>query len=109
MTRVAFSTKSQARCAASPTVPAVDSRAAPWSAAITPRTRLFVLNSPSNPTGSVYTPEETKALGDVCVEKGVLINCAAGNVLRFIPPLIVQRKDIDHLIEVLSGIFLKAA
>ncbi|MCO5051618.1 MAG: pyridoxal phosphate-dependent aminotransferase [Verrucomicrobiae bacterium] len=42
-------------------------------AAITPRTRLFVLNSPSNPTGSVYTPEEVKALGDVCVEKGVLI------------------------------------
>ena len=42
-------------------------------AAITPRTRLFILNSPSNPTGSVYTPDETKALGDVCVEKGVLI------------------------------------
>jgi len=42
-------------------------------AAITPRTRLFVLNSPSNPTGSVYAPEEIKALGDVCVEKGVLI------------------------------------
>jgi aspartate aminotransferase len=42
-------------------------------AAITPRTRLFVLNSPSNPTGSVYAPEEVKALGDVCVEKGVLI------------------------------------
>jgi aspartate aminotransferase len=42
-------------------------------AAITPRTRLFILNSPSNPTGSVYTPDEVKALGDVCVEKGVLI------------------------------------
>lgn len=42
-------------------------------AAITPRTRLFILNSPSNPTGTVYTPEEIKALGDVCVEKGVLI------------------------------------
>jgi aspartate aminotransferase len=42
-------------------------------AAITPNTRLFVLNSPSNPTGSVYTPEEIKALGDICVEKGVLI------------------------------------
>ncbi len=41
--------------------------------AITTRTRLFVLNSPSNPTGSVYTPEEIKALGDVCVERGVLI------------------------------------
>src|SRR5437868_7255978 len=42
-------------------------------AAITPRTRLFILNTPSNPTGSVYTPDEVKALGDVCVEKGVLI------------------------------------
>ncbi len=42
-------------------------------AAITPRTRLFILNSPSNPTGSLYTREEIKALGDVCVEKGVLI------------------------------------
>ena len=42
-------------------------------AAITPHTRLFILNSPSNPTGSVYTPEEVRALGDVCVEKNVLI------------------------------------
>jgi len=42
-------------------------------AAITPRTRLLVLNSPSNPTGSVYTPEEIKEIGDICVEKGVLI------------------------------------
>jgi aspartate aminotransferase len=42
-------------------------------AAITPNTRLFILNSPSNPTGSVYTPEEVKALGDICVEKNVLI------------------------------------
>src|SRR5438477_3556235 len=41
--------------------------------AITPRTRLFILNSPSNPTGSVYTPSEIKALGDVCLEKDVLI------------------------------------
>jgi len=42
-------------------------------AAITPRTRLFVLNSPSNPTGSLYTRAEIKALGDICVEKDVLI------------------------------------
>ncbi len=42
-------------------------------AAITDRTRLFIFNSPSNPTGSVYTPDEVRALGDVCVEKGVLI------------------------------------
>src|SRR5207248_3610611 len=42
-------------------------------AAITSRTRLFILNSPSNPTGSVYTPQEIKALGDICIEKGVLV------------------------------------
>jgi len=41
--------------------------------AITPRTRLLVFNSPSNPTGSVYTPDEVKAIGDICVQKGVLI------------------------------------
>jgi len=53
--------------------------------------------------------QEGGTIVKACLEKGVLINCAAGNVLRFIPPLIVQRKDIDHLIEVLSGIFLKLA
>jgi acetylornithine/N-succinyldiaminopimelate aminotransferase len=42
-----------------------------------------------------------------CLEKGVLINCTAGNVLRFIPPLIVQQKDIDRLIDVLGGVFEK--
>ncbi len=42
-------------------------------AALTPRSRLFILNSPSNPTGTVYTPEEIKALGDICVDHGVLI------------------------------------
>jgi aspartate aminotransferase len=40
---------------------------------ITARTRLLVLNSPSNPTGAVYTPDEIKAIGDICVEKGILI------------------------------------
>ncbi len=34
-------------------------------AAITPKTKLVVINSPSNPTGAVYTAEELKALGDV--------------------------------------------
>jgi len=34
-------------------------------AAITPRTKLFILNSPSNPTGAAYTGAELKALGAV--------------------------------------------
>lgn len=33
--------------------------------AITPRTKMFVINSPSNPSGSVYSLDELKALGDV--------------------------------------------
>lgn len=34
-------------------------------AAITPKTKMFVINSPSNPSGAVYTRDELKALGDV--------------------------------------------
>ncbi|HEY9726744.1 MAG TPA: pyridoxal phosphate-dependent aminotransferase [Chroococcales cyanobacterium] len=40
---------------------------------ITPKTKLFVLNSPSNPTGMVYTPEEIKALAKVVVETDILV------------------------------------
>ena len=35
------------------------------AAALTPRTKLFILNSPSNPTGAAYTGSELKALGEV--------------------------------------------
>ena len=41
--------------------------------AITPKTRLFILNSPSNPTGMVYTPEEVRAIAAVVVEKDILV------------------------------------
>ncbi|MFO0844750.1 MAG: pyridoxal phosphate-dependent aminotransferase [Gemmataceae bacterium] len=37
-------------------------------AAITPRTRLLMLNSPSNPTGSVYTRSELEAIADVVLK-----------------------------------------
>jgi aspartate aminotransferase len=35
-------------------------------AAVTAKTRLFILNSPSNPTGTVYTEAEIRALYEVC-------------------------------------------
>ena len=41
--------------------------------AITPKTRLFVLNSPSNPTGMVYTPDEIRALAEVVVEHDIFV------------------------------------
>ncbi|MFC1539334.1 pyridoxal phosphate-dependent aminotransferase [Candidatus Latescibacterota bacterium] len=39
--------------------------------AITDRTKLLILNSPSNPTGMVYSENELKALADVIVESGI--------------------------------------
>ncbi|EDX84503.1 aminotransferase, classes I and II superfamily [Synechococcus sp. PCC 7335] len=42
-------------------------------ASITPKTRLFILNSPSNPTGMVYSPAELQALADVIVEADILV------------------------------------
>lgn len=42
-------------------------------AAITPKTRLLILNSPSNPTGAVYTEAELRALVDVVLEAGIYL------------------------------------
>lgn len=47
--------------------------AAQLKAAITPKTRLLMLNSPGNPTGSVYTRDELKALVDVVLETDVAL------------------------------------
>ncbi|MBD1214405.1 MAG: pyridoxal phosphate-dependent aminotransferase, partial [Dolichospermum circinale Clear-D4] len=41
--------------------------------AITPKTKLFVLNSPSNPTGMVYTAAEIKALAQVIVDADIYV------------------------------------
>lgn len=39
--------------------------------AITDKTKLFLLNSPSNPTGMIYTRDELQALGDICLTHGI--------------------------------------
>ena len=39
------------------------------------------------------------------IEEGVLINCTAGTILRFLPPLILEEKDIQKTVEVLDKIF----
>jgi aspartate aminotransferase len=41
--------------------------------AINPRTKLFIFNSPSNPTGMVYTPDEVKALAAVLEKTDIAI------------------------------------
>ncbi len=42
-------------------------------AAVTPRSRLLMLNSPSNPTGTVYTRRELEALADVVLETNLTV------------------------------------
>jgi len=44
-----------------------------------------------------------------CMEKGFLINCIQGNILRFIPPLIIEKEEIDALVACLDEIFLNRA
>ena len=41
--------------------------------AITPQTKLFIFNSPSNPTGTVYSPDEVKALAQIIVERDIFV------------------------------------
>jgi len=41
--------------------------------AMTPATKLIILNSPGNPTGSVYTREELQALAEVALEEDILM------------------------------------
>ena len=39
-----------------------------------------------------------------CMEKGMLINCTNGNVLRFVPPLIMTKQDVDKAVGILDGV-----
>lgn len=41
--------------------------------ALTPRSKVLVINSPSNPTGTMYSPAELKALAEVVVEHPQLL------------------------------------
>lgn len=43
------------------------------NAAITPKTKLFILNSPSNPSGVVYTRTELQALAKVIIDREIVV------------------------------------
>lgn len=38
------------------------------------------------------------------MKKGLLINCTAGNVLRFVPPFVVTEDDVDEAVGILDGV-----
>src|SRR4030088_3102267 len=41
--------------------------------AMTPKTKMIIINSPGNPTGSVYTKEELRAISEVAAEEEIYI------------------------------------
>ena len=49
------------------------------------------------------------AIVEACLEEGLIINCTAGNVLRFAPPLIIEREHIDTLITTLHRVLPQTA
>ena len=48
-----------------------------------------------------------KAVVDDCLSRGLLINCTMDRVLRFVPPLIITRREIDRLLDVLADVLSK--
>ncbi len=44
-----------------------------FEAAVTPRTKMLVLNSPCNPTGAIYNRSELEAIGEVALRRRVMI------------------------------------
>jgi len=60
-----------ARVVEMPTLPESEFKITPeqLDAAITERSRILLLNSPSNPCGTMYTPEELRALADVVARR----------------------------------------
>ncbi len=50
-----------------------------------------------------------RPIASECLSEGIIINCTAEKVLRFIPPLIITQEEIDQLIAVLDRIFQRRA
>ena len=50
---------------------------------------------------------EGAAIADTCLQEGLLINCTVGKVLRFIPPLIVTKAEIDEGFVILERVLEK--
>lgn len=60
--------------------------------------------------GLLVGMELTKPGRDIvndCLAKGLIINCTAGNVLRFVPPLIITKDNVDTLIAILNEVLPK--
>ena len=44
---------------------------------------------------------------DLCMDRGAIINCTAGNVLRFVPPLNIGRNHVDEVVAIVDAVLEK--
>lgn len=52
---------------------------------------------------------EGRQIANECLDYGAIINCTAGNVLRFVPPLNITKAHVDELISILDKVLPKYA
>jgi len=50
--------------------------------------------------------EGTKIV-EACMQEGLLINCTAYRVLRFVPPLTIKQKEIDRGLRILEEVLAR--
>jgi len=58
--------------------------------------------------GLIFGMELTEPGGPLvssCLEQGLLINCTVDRILRFLPPLVVTREEVDEMLETLDRAF----
>lgn len=76
--------------------------------AITPSTKVFLFSSPSNPTGSLYTKEELRALADVFVKNPhvVIVSDEIYELITFggVHESIAQFKELSDRVVVVNGV-----
>ena len=57
--------------------------------------------------GAELSPSNKKTGSEIvadCMERGAIINCTVGKVLRFVPPLIIEKTHVDEVLDVLDGV-----
>lgn len=61
--------------------------------------------------GAELAPSIKKSGGEIvaeCMARGAIINCTAGKVLRFVPPLIIEKEHVDEVIDILDGVLAQS-
>jgi acetylornithine/succinyldiaminopimelate/putrescine aminotransferase len=50
---------------------------------------------------------EGKEIVSTCLKQGIILNCTLDKILRFLPPLIVKKQEIDRCLKILERVLAK--